>query len=338
MRFIIQSLSVFLLTVLFIGSTFAQSGKISGKVIDGNTGEALPFVNVLVEGTTQGAASDIEGYFAIIGLRPGIYNVKASAIGYNSQTVQGVRVSIDLTSEVNFELMETSVQLKEEVVIVATRPLVTKDLTSSTAIVGADEISVLPVTEFQEVLQLKAGIVGGNVRGGRKGEVVYAIDGVPVTDVYDGSTVVDVSTSSIQELQFVSGAFNAEYGKALSGYVNIATKDGDNKFSGTFTTYVGDYVSDRSDIFRDIDNIDPTSIRNFEGSFSGPIIQNSMFFYVNARYIYFGGWLNGKRVYNPWNITVNNGATVPIESRYTLSANPDAVSYTHLTLPTNREV
>ena len=95
MRFIIQSLSVFLLTVLFIGSTFAQSGKISGKVIDGNTGEALPFVNVLVEGTTQGAASDIEGYFAIIGLRPGIYNVKASAIGYNSQTVQGVRVSID---------------------------------------------------------------------------------------------------------------------------------------------------------------------------------------------------------------------------------------------------
>ncbi|MBK7227492.1 MAG: TonB-dependent receptor [Ignavibacteriales bacterium] len=323
MRFIIQSLSVFLLTVLFIGSTFAQSGKISGKVIDGNTGEALPFVNVLVEGTTQGAASDIEGYFAIIGLRPGIYNVKASAIGYNSQTVQGVRVSIDLTSEVNFELMETSVQLKEEVVIVATRPLVTKDLTSSTAIVGADEISVLPVTEFQEVLQLKAGIVGGNVRGGRKGEVVYAIDGVPVTDVYDGSTVVDVSTSSIQELQFVSGAFNAEYGKALSGYVNIATKDGDNKFSGTFTTYVGDYVSDKSEIFRDIDNIDPTSIRNFEGSFSGPIIQNSMFFYVNARYIYFGGWLNGKRVYNPWNITVNNGATVPIESRYTLSANPD---------------
>ncbi|MFZ1280756.1 MAG: TonB-dependent receptor [Ignavibacteriaceae bacterium] len=323
MRFIIQSLSVFLLTVLLIGSTFAQSGKISGKVIDGNTGEALPFVNVLVEGTTQGAASDIEGYFAIIGLRPGIYNVKASAIGYNSQTVQGVRVSIDLTSEVNFELMETSVQLKEEVVIVATRPLVTKDLTSSTAIVGADEISVLPVTEFQEVLQLKAGIVGGNVRGGRKGEVVYAIDGVPVTDVYDGSTVVDVSTSSIQELQFVSGAFNAEYGKALSGYVNIATKDGDNKFSGTFTTYVGDYVSDKSEIFRDIDNIDPTSIRNFEGSFSGPIIQNSMFFYVNARYIYFGGWLNGKRVYNPWNITVNNGATVPIESRYTLSANPD---------------
>ncbi len=323
MRFIIQSLSVFFLATIFLGTAYSQSGKISGKVVDGNTGEALPFVNIMVEGTTQGAASDIDGYFSIIGLRPDNYNVKASAIGYNSQTVTGVRVSIDLTTEVNFELMETSIELKEEVVVIATRPLVTKDLTSSTAIVSGDEISVLPVTEFQEVLQLKAGIVGGSVRGGRSGEVVYAIDGVPVTDVYDGSTVVDVATSSIQELQFVSGAFNAEYGKALSGYVNIATKDGDNKFQGSVTSYIGDYVSNRTDIFRAIDDINPTSIRDFEGSLSGPIIQNELFFYVNARYIYFGGWLNGEKNYNPWNITVNQGATVPIESRYILSANPD---------------
>ena len=323
MRFMIQCFSVFFLSIIFLGTASGQSGKISGKVVDGGTGESLPFVNVMVEGTTQGAASDIDGFFSIIGLAPGNYNVKASAIGYNSQTVQGVRVSIDLTTEVNFQLMETSIELKEEVIVTATRPLVTKDLTSSTAIVGADDISVLPVTEFQEVLQLKAGIVGGNVRGGRSGEVVYAIDGVPVTDVYDGSTVVDVSASSIQELQFVSGAFNAEYGKALSGYVNIATKDGDNQFKGTITSYIGDYVSNRTDIFRAIDDIDPVSIRNFDGSLSGPIIPNELFFYVNARYIYFGGWLNGEKNYNPWNITVNQGATVPIESRYILSANPD---------------
>lgn len=330
MRFTTQFKSVLLLITLMAFTTFGQSGKIAGRIIDASTGEPLPFVNVLVEGTTQGAASDIDGYYSIIGLRPGTYDIRASAIGYNAQTVQGARVSIDLTTEVNFELFETSIELKEEVVVVATKPLVTKDLTSSTAIVGSDEISVLPVTEFQEVLQLKAGIVGGNVRGGRSGEVVYAIDGVPVTDVYDGSTVVDVATSSIEELQFVSGAFNAEYGKALSGYVNIATKDGDNKFAGSFSSYIGDYYSDRTDIFRDINNFDPFSIRNFEGNISGPIIPNTMFFYVNARYIYFGGWLNGVRNYNPWNITVNRGATYPISDpedpsneRYILSANPD---------------
>ena len=320
MKFRIQYLPVFLFTLLFSITAFSQNGKIAGKVIDGNTSEGLPFVNVLVEGTTLGAATDIDGYYSIIGLRPGNYNIRASAIGYNAQTVQGARVSIDLTTEVNFQLMETSIELKGEVIVIATRPLVTKDLTSSTSIIGVDDISVLPVTEFQDVLELQAGIVDGRVRGGRKGEVVYAIDGVPVTDVYDGSTVVDVSTSSIQELQFVSGAFNAEYGKALSGYVNIATKDGNNKFQGSVTSYIGDYVSNRTDIFRDISNIDPFSIRNFEGNISGPIIQNTMFFYVNMRYIYFGGWMNGQRVYNPWNITINRGATEPIESRYILSA------------------
>lgn len=318
----------FLIIVFFIYlpvSLFAQSGKLAGRVVDGNTDEPLPFVNILVEGTNLGAASDIDGYYSIIGVPPGEYSVRASAIGYNSQTIQQLRVSIDLTTEANFQLFEASIELKEDVVVVATRPLVTKDLTSSTAIISSDDISVLPVTEFQEILELQAGIVGGSVRGGRRGEVVYAIDGVPFTDVYDGSTVVDVSASSIQELQFISGAFNAEYGKALSGYVNIATKDGNNKFEGSVTSYLGDYLSSNTRVFRDVNNFNPTAIRNFEGNLSGPIIENTLFFYINARYIYFGGWINGQRNFNPWNITINNGAAFPIEERYILSANEQGV-------------
>ncbi|GMU86550.1 MAG: hypothetical protein AMXMBFR48_17920 [Ignavibacteriales bacterium] len=311
-------LPLFFLVALLSAEISAQSGKISGRVTDKVTNEALPFVNVIIEGTTQGAATDLDGYYNILNVAPGTYTVKASAIGYNSSSVSGVRVSIDLTSKIDFVLSETSLTLKDEVVVVATKPLVTRDLTSSTAIVGADDIAALPVTEFQEVLGLKAGVVGNSVRGGRSGEVVYAIDGVPVTDVYDGGTVVDVNANSIQELQFVSGAFNAEYGKALSGYVNIATKDGKNTFEGNFTTYFGDYFSSRTEIFRAIDDFDPLSIHNFEGSLSGPIIPNSLYFYGNFRYIYFGGWLNGKRVYNPWDITTNLGASVPLESRYNI--------------------
>ncbi len=311
-----------LFIILLAGLSFAQSGKIAGRVTDKTTGEALPFVNIIVEGTKQGAASDVDGYYAILNIQPGTYRVRVSAIGYNPVTITNARVSIDLTTKLDFELVETSVQLQQEVVVVATRPLVTKDLTASTAIVGADDIQALPVTEFQEVLQLKAGIVGGSVRGGRKGEVVYAIDGVPVTDVFDGSTVVDVNANSIQELQFVSGAFNAEYGKALSGYVNIATKDGDNNFTGNVTLYAGDYVSSHTNIFRAIDKINPLSVRNLEASVSGPIIPNEVFFYANMRYIYFGGWLNGVRKYNPWNITENKGPSFSVAERYVLSTNP----------------
>jgi len=323
MRILLHSIKIFLIIAFMAQLVYAQSGKISGRVTDANTQEPLAFVNVIVEGTTLGAASNLEGFYNILNVPPGVYNIKASAIGFNSVTTKQVRVSIDLTSKVDFQLSETSIQINKDVVITATKPLVTKDLTASTALIGADEIAVLPVTEFQEVLKLKAGNVGGSVRGGRKGEVVYAIDGVPMTDVFDGGTVVDVSTSSIQELQFISGAFNAEYGKALSGYVNIATKDGNNKFDGTVTAYVGDYYSTHTDIFRDINKFNPINIRNLEGSFSGPIVPNLIYFYSNVRYIYFNGYLKGQRIFHPWDITTNLGSSEPIESRYQIQATGD---------------
>lgn len=317
----LQSSKLLLAFLLFQILVNAQSGKIAGRITDKVSGEGLPGVNVVIMGTTQGAATDLEGYYSILNVKPGTYSIRASAIGYASYTTSGVRVSIDLTAKVDFAMGESAVQT-QEVVVVATKPLVTKDLTSSTSIVGAEEIASLPVTEFSQVLGLKAGMVGGKVRGGRSGEVVYAIDGVPMTDVYDGGTVVDVNANSIQELQFVSGAFNAEYGKALSGYVNIATKDGDNKFAGSVNAYVGDYYSTHTDVFRSIDKMNPWNIHNIEGSLSGPIIQNQLWFYTDLRYIYYGGYLRGKRVYNPWNITINNGSDQLPENRYTLIALP----------------
>ena len=323
MRFRIQLFSLLLIILTFSSLSYSQTGKISGRVVDSQTNEGIPFVNIIVEGTNQGAASDINGYYSIIGISPGTYNLKASAIGYTPVAYKDVRVSIDLTTKIDFSLQETSVALGKEVVVVASRPLVQKDLTSSTAIVDASQIQSLPVTEFQEVLQLKAGIVGGSVRGGRSGEVVYAIDGVPVTDVFDGSTVVDVNTNSIQELQFISGAFNAEYGKALSGYVNIATKDGSNRFKGSITTYVGSHYSNHTNIFRRINKPNFWDTRNIEGNLSGPIIPDKLFFYANARYIYFGGWEYGKRVFNPWDITINKGPTYPVADRYQIDSTGD---------------
>jgi outer membrane receptor protein involved in Fe transport len=243
------------LSLLIISNqlTFAgTTGRLAGRITDAATGEALPFVNVVLMGTTLGAATDIDGYYSIINVPPDNYVVKASAIGYNSVSYQDVKISIDLTTTINFELSETSVELKEEVVVVATKPLVKMDLTSSTAIVGDDVISQLPVTEVSDVLKLQAGVVVSSdgalhIRGGRANQIAYQIDGVPVTDVYDGSTTVDVNQNAVQELQVISGAFNAEYGQAQSGVVNLVTKDGSNTYSGNIQAYSGDYVSNRTD-------------------------------------------------------------------------------------------
>jgi len=296
--------------------TAGTTGKISGRIIDESTKKALIYCNVYIEGTTLGAITDTDGLYSILNVPPGGYTVTATYIGYNTVSYTNVQVSMDLTTILNFELSKTVLELGEVIIVEATRPLITKDLTASTAIVSADEIASLPVTEFQELLELQAGFVGGHVRGGRTGEVVYAIDGIPVTDVYDGSTVVDVNTNSIQELQFISGAFNAEYGRALSGYVNVVTKEPENKFIIGITSYTGDHVSSHTNIFRSIDRIDPFSIKNVDGYIGIPIIRNTLSFYGNARYIYFGGWQNSKREFNPWDITTSKGPSEPLETRY----------------------
>lgn len=286
------------------------TGKIAGVVQDAETGEPLPGVNITLEGTTMGAATDGAGRYVVLFVPPGTYTLRASMIGYSPMRVENVRVSIDLTTEINFKLRSTVLELGEAVTVIAERPMVVKDLTASTSVMGSEEIKALPVTEVHEALALTAGLVrdaggGLHIRGGRSGEISYWIDGVPVTDVYDGGTVVDVNKNMVQELQVVSGAFNAEYGQAMSGIVNISTKEGGNTFGGSFTTYLGDHLSTHDRIFPHIKNINPVAIRNVEGSLEGPIWRDRLSYFVNARYIYFDGWLFGQRRYRPQAVTAS---------------------------------
>jgi outer membrane receptor protein involved in Fe transport len=287
-----------------------NTGKIAGQVKDGQTGEALVGVNVVVEGTSSGAATNIDGFYNILNLPPGKYALIASAVGYNKKTITNVSVSIDQTTTIDF-VVSSQVVEGEEVTITAVRPLVQKDQTAKTAVVGGEQISALPVTEVAQVLQLQAGFVGGSLRGGRKGEVAYWIDGVPVTDNFNGSQVVEVNKNLVQELQLVSGAFNAEYGQAMSGIVNIATKEGGQKFTGGFGGYIGQYATtyNADSLFPGLNKVDPAAIRNIEANVSGPILGDELTFFVNGRYIYFDGWRKGFRRFNPENISYTDDIT-----------------------------
>lgn len=295
--------------ISIISSAFAgTTGKIAGRVTDANTGEPLIGANVIVKDSFFGASTDLDGYYAILNLPPGTYILQVEYIGYNTTEITDVKVSIDLTTPIDISLSETTLETSETITIVAERQTIQKDLTATTSVVDDQIIEALPVTEVSEVLKLQAGYVDGHMRGGRKGEVAYWVDGIPVTDAYDGGTVVDVNKDMIQELQVVSGAFNAEYGNAMSGIVNMVTKGGSNEFGGSFTTYLGDYYSTHTDIFWDIDNFNPLSIYNFDGSIHGAIVKEKLFYYLNGRHIYFCGRYNGKEEYEPSNTwTVING-------------------------------
>src|SRR3990172_1182225 len=177
---------------VFAGTT----GKIIGVVTDRASGGPLPGANVIIDGTSLGAASDLSGTYIILNIPPGVYTIKVSMMGFKELVVEKVRVSIDLTTTINVILDETVLEAGETVTIVAERPLVKMDMTSSLSAVGAEEIEALPVTEVSDVLELQAGIIKtGNdlhIRGGRAGEVAYWVDGVATTDVFGGGMGVRV--------------------------------------------------------------------------------------------------------------------------------------------------
>ncbi|MDZ7373776.1 MAG: TonB-dependent receptor [candidate division KSB1 bacterium] len=293
-------LAVLGLTMAAVVSAYAgTTGKLAGKVTDQETGEPLPGVNVIVEGTTLGAATDLEGNYLVLNLPPGVYSVRAQMIGYQPVVVSNVRISIDKTTTINFQLRRTVIELGREVTVVAERPLVQRDLTSTEAVVGSDVIQRLPVERFEDVVNLQAGVVEGHFRGGRLGEVVYMIDGVPVNDVYSGSYAVEVENSAIQELQVISGTFNAEYGQAMSGVVNIVTKEGSDRYEGRVEAYLGDYVSSHRRIFWNIDGWNP--VYSLQASLSGPapLAGGKLSFFALGRYYYDEGYIYGKKVFVP---------------------------------------
>ncbi|HEX9659152.1 MAG TPA: carboxypeptidase-like regulatory domain-containing protein, partial [Rhodothermales bacterium] len=107
------------------------TGKISGRVVDAANGEGLPGVNVFIIGTTHGATTDVDGYYAIIQVPPGTYSVRASFIGYAVVTTEEVRVIVDKTTTVDFTLRDSVVE-GEEIVVTAERPIVQMDRTTTT--------------------------------------------------------------------------------------------------------------------------------------------------------------------------------------------------------------
>jgi outer membrane receptor protein involved in Fe transport len=291
----IISLLIFLISnISFAGTT----GKLSGKITDAKTGEPVIGANILIEGTYLGAAADVDGYYYINNIPPGEYTVIVSSVGYEKVVIKKVPIKIDLTFNLDVKLNETSISTKE-VVITAKRPLVQKDLTSSSVTVSSNEIKMMPVESVGQIINLQAGVVGGHFRGGRSDEVSYLVDGLPVTDEFNGTLPLQVENSSIREMEVISGTFNAEYGRAMSGIVNIVTQDGSNSFHGKISAYTGDYVTTHTGLFPNVGKLVTFRIRNYEFSLSGPtLLIPHLTFFTTGRYYYNPGYFYGQRIYN----------------------------------------
>jgi len=248
---------IFILSLLILGELYAGvTGKISGKIIDAESKVPLPGVNVTITGTNLGAATDIDGNYFIINLPPGIYELKATMMGYKSQVKTNVRVNADHTTKINFALSGTVIP-GEEVVIEAEKEVVKMDLSSSSSVVEAVEIQQAAFkSDFDQVFMMQPGWgdyrtrkaqsysstrfgvlegreedQGFQVRGGAEWEVNMMVDGISLKDPASGYQFTKLNLANIDEVQLLTGGFNAEYGEARSGVINVITKEGGDKYS-----------------------------------------------------------------------------------------------------------
>lgn len=209
-------------------------GKIVGKIADEETSESIVGATVKIKGTNKGAITDQSGNFIILNVLPGTYEVEIRSIGYKSKEIQDIRIVSGITYELKATLGKGEARLKE--VQVTSRKLIEEKSTNTVKVVDASEITRLPVKGVENVAALQAGVVKtGNsedknsslyVRGGRSGEVLFIVDGVPQNDVYDGGNTSQVSSAAVEQLSFQVGGFEAKYGQAQSGVISITTKKG----------------------------------------------------------------------------------------------------------------
>ncbi len=249
-------LLIFLLLFSF-DEVFAQ-GKIVGHVKDKTTGEALIGVNVIIEGTYLGAATDIDGDYTMVNVPVGEYSVKASMVGATTVVKTNVVVQTDRITTVDFDLEQTTIQ-GQEVVVTAPRDILHKDVSSSQIVVDAQQIDATAGTRtLQEFLNTQAGITDNSyleIRGGRPGETGTMINGLTFINARVGKSESFIPTSSIEQVSLKAGGMSAEYGEFRSGLIGVTTK------TGTMDGYHGSFSFSRS----------PAHIKRFGPSLFDPM-------------------------------------------------------------------
>lgn len=322
-----------LLLILFcpISQIYAgTTGKISGTVVD-ESGETIVGAQVFIEGTTIGTLTDFDGKYSILNLKPGTYTLVVSYLGFATSKTEEVKVIVDKTTIIDVTLQEATIA-GEEVVVTAVRPIVEKDQTTTTAYIDSEQIEALPITSVNEAINQQAGVVDGHFRGGRIGEVAYLVNGVPINNAFNNNASFEVEQNMVSSLEVISGVFNAEYGQALSGVVNIVTKGVSDEWTGSFLAYTGGFVSNREQEFitRNTDagsflTVDdfsreqityteaanPIGTQDLQFSVGGPIIKDKFSIQTTLRYFGEEGHLLGRDLFKPNDLSFGVNSSDP---------------------------
>lgn len=228
----------------------ANTGTVKGKVTDKKDGSALVGVNVQIEGTELGGATDAEGRYEVINVPAGTYKVSATYMGYNPEKVTNVLVVQDNIATVDFQLAPTVLNVGPEIVITANKWTPVNRITTSVEHVITDQdFKRLPVTNLSDLVGMQAGVSQTHntgwthIRGGRFDDVAYLVDGVAAQDALVGTlwSSPKPTSDALQSVVVITGGFDAEYGSAMSGIIKAVTKEGGEKTSGHLAYTTDDF-------------------------------------------------------------------------------------------------
>lgn len=255
-------LSTFIIASLSL--SLAQTGKLSGRVLDAESSETIPFANVIVkkDGVQKGGTvSDFDGNFSISPLVPGDYDVEVSYVGYAPKVIKGVTISFEKTTRLDIRMQSESKVLEQDVVIYAD-PLIDPDETSTGAKLSSKEIEKIPTRNLSSIATTQAGVSanddGGtiNLRGARSDATQYFVNGVKLLP---GQTP-QVPVEAIAEVSILTGGIPAQYGDNVGGVISLTTK-------GPSSRLFGGIAGESSHLF---DNYN-YGLLNF--NVSGPLVQ-----------------------------------------------------------------
>ena len=244
-----------MLSTLFAGTT----GKLAGFIKDKATGEPLAGVNVVIQGSFMGGAADTEGQYFVINIPVGVYTVEYSIVGYHTETIRNVEISADLTTKLDISLAPQTIEMGEQIEVVAQRPQVQKDLTATMAVIDANKVTAMPVTSYRDVVNLQTGTVvmpirldnpgpygqfnttpddGLHFRGGRTNETAYLVNGISVNDpIWGGFMVEDLPIMGLSEMLIYTGTYLAEYGEGMSAVMNMVSEPKAAKAQIKYSTF-----------------------------------------------------------------------------------------------------
>ena len=241
----------FKVTFLFLSFSvigFSQTGSIKGRIYNEINNEPIPFANILIDSTQTGALSDIDGNYEIKNLKPGIYNVVCSTIGFSKGMFYEIQVTSAKSTNLDIALKETSTNLKD-FEVVASPFQRNEESPISMRTINAAEIYRNPGgnRDISKVIQILPGVASSAsfrndiiVRGGSPSENRFFLDGIEVPNINhfatqgsSGGPVGMINVNFIQEVDFLAGAFPANRGNALSSVMDFKQIEGNkDKLSG----------------------------------------------------------------------------------------------------------